>query len=170
MRDVVAKAIAKALWNRRLFHIDYRHLCKASFWTGGIPADPAEANVPICELCIKGKLHEFPFSEKVERAFRVSQIVHSNVAWPLPPSYISVYRYTAKFTNDRSRHTTAALTKRKSQLHIAFHQYERQLGGLVEQNSVEVNELHTADADVHRLHLQRKAGLRMVRLHAYQST
>lgn len=140
-------AVTSQLWHRRLAHVGYGDLVRASEWTDGLPADLDGSDVAVCGPCRKGKAHRLPFTGKFERASRVGQVVHSDMAGPLPPSFEWAYRYMATFTDDCARHTSVAFMTRKSQLKAAFERFKLQLADLVKTQKVSFDELHTSDVD-----------------------
>lgn len=155
------------LWHRRLAHVGYGDLASASKWTDGIPPDLVDCGMPVCDPCRMGKAHRLPFTGKFERATRVGQIVHSDIAGPLPSSYRWGYRYMATFTDDCSRHTTVAFMQRKSQLRSAFEKFKLQLTALVKQ-SVAIDELRTCDVEEYNAVVGKDSGVRIIRLHSDQ--
>ena len=160
-------AMKSQLWHRRLAHIGYADLVKASEWTDGIPADLAASDMPVCGPCRKGKAHRLPFTGKFERASRVGQTIHSDMAGPLPPSYQWAYRYMATFTDDCARHTSVAFMNRKSQLRSAFVRFKLQLADLVK-SSVSIDELQTYDVEDFESALGGEDGIKIIRLHSDQ--
>ena len=164
-----ATAHTTELWHRRLAHMGYADLLNAKRWTDGIPSDLDSSEVPVCGPCRQGKAHALPFAGHFKRATRVGQIVHSDIAGPLPPSYDLAYRYMVTFTDDCARHTSVGFLKRKSHLRQAFEQFKLQLADLVDNDFVAVDELHTADAEDFATFLGGRPEFRIVRLHSDQA-
>ena len=159
-------ATTTQLWHRRLAHIGINDLIDVSKWTDGVPANLDKSDVPTCAPCRMGKAHALPFSGKFSRAARVGQVVHRDMAGPLPPSYEAAYRYLVTFTDDCARHTSVGFLKRKSQLRDAFEQFKLQLADLAQEQVTSIQELHTRDADDYSSILGDETGLRIVRLHS----
>ena len=57
-----------------------------------------------CEPCLMGKMTKTPFSETMERATNLLEIIHIDVCGPMSVKAHGKYRYFLTFTDDLSRY------------------------------------------------------------------
>ena len=67
-----------------------------------------------CEPCLMGKMTKTPFSETMERATDLLEIIHTNVCSPISVEARGGYHYFLTFTDDLSRYGYIYLMKHKS--------------------------------------------------------
>ena len=68
-----------------------------------------------CEPCLTGKMTKTPFSETMEQATNLLEIIHTDVYGPMSVEAHGGYRYFLTFTDDLSRYGYIYLTKHKSE-------------------------------------------------------
>ena len=64
-----------------------------------------------CEPCLMGKMTKTPFSETMERATDLLEIIHIDVCGPMNIEARSGYHYFLTFTDDLSRYGNIYLMK-----------------------------------------------------------
>eukprot|EP00124_Ichthyophonus_hoferi_P002111 Ihof_evm11s132 gene=Ihof_evmTU11s132 len=97
-----------------------------------------------CRTCSMFKTKRIPYSEKTDRATKVLQGVHSDLAGPLTKSY-SGYQYVVTFTNKHSHYVCVYLLKKMSDTFATFKRYyvyatamhDKPMGVLVTDNGTE---------------------------------
>ena len=68
-----------------------------------------------CEPCLLGKMTKTPFSETMERATNLLEIIHTDVCGPMSIKARGKYRYFLNFTDNLSRYGYIYLMKHKSE-------------------------------------------------------
>ena len=68
-----------------------------------------------CEPCLMGKMTKTPFSETMERATDLLEIIHTDVCGPMSVEAPGASRHFLTFTNDLSRYGYIYLMKHKSE-------------------------------------------------------
>lgn len=86
-----------------------------------LPGPPAP---PICEECVKGKLHRAPHTEPATRATEPLKRVHSDVHGQLPVMTRHGYHYWIVFVDDYSRLAAVYFLKTKDKAFETFKQYK----------------------------------------------
>ena len=76
-----------------------------------------------CEPCLVGKMTKTPFSQKMEQATDLLEIIHTNVCGPLSVDARGGYRYFLTFTVDLSRYGYIYLMKHKSETFEKFKEF-----------------------------------------------
>ena len=74
------------LWHCRLGHIGVKRMKK-------LHADGLLVSLDACEPCLMGKMTKTPFSEKMERANDLLEIIHTDVCGPMSVEARGGYRY-----------------------------------------------------------------------------
>jgi hypothetical protein len=64
-----------------------------------------------CEPCLMGKMTKTPFSETMEQAADLLEIIHTNVCSPMSVKARDGYCYVLMFTDDLSRYGYVYLMK-----------------------------------------------------------
>ena len=80
-----------------------------------------------CEPCLMGKMTKTPFSENVERASDLLEIIHTNVCGPMSIEARGGYRYFLTFTHDSSRYGYIYLMKHKSETFEKFKEFHSEV-------------------------------------------
>ena len=80
-----------------------------------------------CEPCLMGKMTKTPFSETMERATDLLEIIHTDVCGPMNIEARSRYRYFLTFTNDSSRYEYMYLMKHKSETFEKFKEFQNEV-------------------------------------------
>ena len=104
---------ATYLWHYRLGHIDVKRMKK-------LHIDRFLESLDTCEPCLMGKMTKTPFSETMERATDLLEIIHTNVCGPMNIEARGGYRYFLTFTDDLSRYGYIYLMKHKSETFEKF--------------------------------------------------
>ena len=80
-------------------------------------------SVDACETCLMGKMTKTPFSETMERATDLLEIIHTDVCGPMNIEARGRYRYFLTFTNDLSKYGYIYLMKHKSKTFEKFKEF-----------------------------------------------
>ena len=123
---------ATYLWHCRLGHIGVKHMKKLH--AGGILE-----SLDACEPCLMGKMTQTPFSETMERATDLLEIIHTDVCDPMSVEARGGYHYFLTFTNDLSRYGYIYLMKHKSETFEKFKEFQSE----VENHRNKKNEVST---------------------------
>ena len=101
-------ALSSILENSSLWHQRYGHLNPASLkvlqrrnMVIGLPSLDIRQN--ICEGCIMGKMHRFPFTNTSQRAKAPLQLVHADIWGPTQHLSMGGKRYFLLFVDDYTR-------------------------------------------------------------------
>lgn len=120
-------------WHMRLGHLNHRDLIdmvKKEMVTGIELSDPVE--MPICEVCIRGKQTSTPFQSRKENCSELLELVHSDLCGPMRVKSHGGRRYMVTFTDDHSRWGEVFFLKEKRNVLDIFKEYksavERQTG------------------------------------------
>jgi GAG-pre-integrase domain len=102
------------LWHARLGHVGFETVTRAAHTratTGiGLTAHTKNRN---CHTCLLQKASRRPFKGSlVKRASVIGDIIHTDLAGPMPPS-ISSYKYVQSFVDGRTRLKYIYLLKKK---------------------------------------------------------
>jgi GAG-pre-integrase domain len=106
-------------WHKRMAHKNLLDLRQAHKYSD-VPKNIDVVDDGVCSPCREGKATKLPFRCCFEHADEVGDMIHSEMAGKLPISFPDRYQYIITFTDDNSRHISAAFLKRKSQLPKAF--------------------------------------------------
>ena len=80
-----------------------------------------------CEPCLMGKMTRTPFSETMERATDLLEIIHTDVYSPMSVEARGGYRYFLTFTDDLSRYGYIYLIKHKSEAFEKFKEFQSEV-------------------------------------------
>ena len=111
------------LLHRRMGHINYRDLRQLARVAEGITIERNAA--PECVKCIESKMHRKNFESSKSNAKRFGEIVHSDVCYIGTPSLNGNCLYYVSFVDDATRYLTIHLLKEKSEVKMAFIQYDK---------------------------------------------
>ena len=92
---------ATYLWHYRLGHIGVKRMKKLH--VDVLLESLDYESVDSCEPCLMGKMTKTPFSETMERATYLLEIIHTDVCSPMSVEARGRYRYFLTFTNDLSK-------------------------------------------------------------------
>ena len=87
---------ATYLWHCRLGHIGVKRMKKPH--ADGLLESLDYESLDACEPCLMGKMTKTPFSENVERASDLLEIIHTNVCNPMSVDARGGYHYVLTFT------------------------------------------------------------------------
>ena len=76
-----------------------------------------------CEPCLMGKMTKTPFSDTMERASDLLEIIHTDVCGPMSVEAHGGYHYFLTFTDDLSRYRYIYLMKHKSKTFEKFKKF-----------------------------------------------
>ena len=76
-----------------------------------------------CEPCLMGKMTKTPFSETMERAADLSEIIHTDVCGLMSVEAHGGYHYFLTFTDNLSRYGYIYLTKHKYETFEKFKEF-----------------------------------------------
>jgi GAG-pre-integrase domain len=82
-------------------------------------------DVPICDACVRGKHSRDSFPGSICTATTPGDVIHSNVAGPLPRSH-SGCQYSVSFTDEHSRYVTVFAMKQNSDVLGSFKSFLRE--------------------------------------------
>ena len=91
---------ATYLWHCRLGHIGVKRMKKLH--ANGFLESLDYESVDACEPCLMGKMTKTPFSETMERATDLLEIIHTDVCDPMSVDARGKNRYFLNITNDLS--------------------------------------------------------------------
>ena len=89
-----------------------------SYWCKAHEETPCRwllESLDTCEPCLMGKMTKTLFSETMERANDLLEIIHTNVCGPMSVEARGGYRYFLTFIDDLSRYGYIYLMKHKSE-------------------------------------------------------
>ena len=104
---------ATYLWHCGLGHIGVKRMKKLH--TDGLLESLDYESLDACEPTLMGKMTKTPFSETIERATNLLEIIHNDVCNPMSVEARGGYRYFLTFTDDLSRYGYIYLMKHKSE-------------------------------------------------------
>ena len=103
-------------WHRHLGHIGIKRMKK-------LHADGLLESLDACEPCLMGKMTKTPFSETMEQAIDLLEIIHTDVCGPMSVEARGGYRYFLTITDDLSRYGYIYLMKNKSETFEKFKEF-----------------------------------------------
>ena len=109
---------ATYLWHCRLGHISIKRMKKLH--SDGLLESLDYESLGTCEPCLIGKMTKRPFSETMERATNLLEIIHTDVCGPMNIETRDRYHYFLTFTDDLSRYGYIYLMKQKSETFEKF--------------------------------------------------
>ena len=80
-----------------------------------------------CEPCLMGNMTKTPFSETMERAIDLLEIIHTDVCGLMNIKAHSRYHYFLIFTDDLSRYEYIYLMKHKSETFEKFKEFQSEV-------------------------------------------
>jgi hypothetical protein len=119
-------AMDATLWHRRLSHLnhaDVKLLMDGNLVTG-MKFQSSSKPDPICEPCISGKQHRHVNKVATSHATGLLDLTHTDLHGPLPVQSPEGYKYWVTFIDDKSRHFSLMLLKKKSDAFGALKQYK----------------------------------------------
>ena len=123
------------LWHLRLGHINPNRI--HGLVKSGILNSLAFEPIPMCELCLEGKMTKRPFKVKGYRATKLLELVHTDVCRRMRVQDRGGYEYFFTFTDDYSRYGFIYLMRQKSETFDKFREYKaeakKQLGVHIKQ-------------------------------------
>ena len=108
---------ATYLWHCRLGHIGVKRMKK-------LHKDGFFESFHACEPCLMGKMTKTPFSETMERASVLQEIIHTDLCGPMSIDARGGYRYFLTFIDDLSRYGYIQLMKHKSETFEKFKEFK----------------------------------------------
>ena len=123
-------SLSPELWHRRFCHIGQERFKELT--SGKLVRDllihkssPSSPSPSICEPCLAGKQHRFPFPQAASnRRTKPLELVHSDLHGPVSVQTPEGYRYWISFIDDYSRYRTVFLLHKKSDAFAAFKLYK----------------------------------------------
>ena len=120
---------ATYLWHCRLGHIGVKRMKKLH--ADGLEPLDYEAHdyesLGSCVPYLMGKMTKTPFSETMERANDLLEIIHTNVCGPMSVEARGRYRYFLTFTYDLSTYGYIYLMKHKPQTFEKFKEFQSEV-------------------------------------------
>jgi hypothetical protein len=114
------------LWHARLGHLSLPAVKRACSVVEGIELLARSPSDCICEACILGKMARRPFSKESGEPpkTRPLELIHTDVAGPMPTQSRKGYRYFVMFTDDATRYTSVYFLRQKSEVVSAFQEFK----------------------------------------------
>lgn len=109
--------------HRRLGHLGYDNVKRLIAKDMVVGVDKVEGRIVLCEACIHGKQHRFPFPLSNKKARHKLDLIHSDVCGPLPLS-IGGKRYFITFIDDNTRYLWIYLIRHKSEAYHKFKEFK----------------------------------------------
>lgn len=114
-------------WHERFGHLNGKDL-KNTISQGKIDGIKSEGDLPVCEVCIKGKQTQKPSpkseSQTTEVLYTDLELVHIDVCESMRVNSLSGSRYFAIFIDDKSRWCEIHFLKKKSEVAKKFKEYK----------------------------------------------
>lgn len=101
-------------WHNRLAHQDINHI-RDVLRRSNIKYKDNEAEF-VCERCLEGKQHKFPYQGSDSRASKVLEIVHADVCGPMETESLGGARYFLLLKDDYSSYRHVYFMKNKSEV------------------------------------------------------
>ena len=105
----------------RLGHIGVKRMKKLH--ADGLLESLDYESIDACEPCLMGTMTKTPFSETMERATDLLEIIHTDVYGPMSVDVHDVYRYFLTLTDDLRRYGYIYLMKHKSETFEKFKEF-----------------------------------------------
>ena len=112
---------ATYLWHCLLGHIGVKRMKKLH--ADGLLESLDYESFDTCKPCLMGKMTKTPFSETMERATNLLEIIHTDVCGPMSVEARGGYRYVLTLTDDLSRYGYAYLMKHKFETFEKFKEF-----------------------------------------------
>ena len=113
---------ATYLWHCRLGHIGVKRMKKLH--KDGFLESLGYESFDACEPCLLCKMTKTPFSETMEQATDLLEIIHTDVCDPMSVEACCGYHYFLTFTHDLSRYGYMYLKKHKSETFEKFKEFQ----------------------------------------------
>lgn len=81
----------------------------------------------ICEVCDKGKIHQLPYKDSVNRSTSKLDLVHSDICGPFDVESLGGAKYFATLTDDYTRYIHVVMLKKRSDIFTAFKNYKKRV-------------------------------------------
>ncbi|THH26789.1 hypothetical protein EUX98_g7389 [Antrodiella citrinella] len=127
IQTALASTVDRTLLHRRCAHISKERLEKLvkNKLTVNLKLDSEAPLADLCETCIMGKQHRFPFPETSDYSdLKPLDLVVSDVHGPLPVSTAQGYRYWILFLDVASRLYVVYYLREKSQAFACFKEFK----------------------------------------------
>ena len=111
---------ATYLWHYRLGHIGVK--CMKKLHAYGLLE-----SLDACEPCLMGKMTKTPFSETMDRAIDLLEIIHTDLCGLMSVEARGGYRYFLTFTDNLSRYGYMYLMKHKSETFQKFKEFQSEV-------------------------------------------
>ena len=111
---------AAYLWHYHLGRIGVKRMKK-------LHADGLLESLDACEPCLMGKMTKTPFSETMERATDLLEIIHTDVCGPMSVDARGRYCYFLTFIDDLRRYGYIYLMKHKSETFEKFKEFQSEV-------------------------------------------
>ena len=85
----------------------------------------------MCEICIKGKQTQKPYSTSTTRSKETLELIHTDVCGPMRTVSLAGSRYFVTFIDDKSKWCEVYFMKKKSEVPEKFKEYK----AMVEKNT-----------------------------------
>ena len=116
---------ATYLWHCRLGHIGVKYIKKLH--ADGLLESLDYESFDTCEPCFMGKMTKTPFSETMEQANDLLEIIHTDVCDPMSVEARGGYCYFLTFTDDLSRYGYIYLMKHKFETFEKFKEFQSEV-------------------------------------------
>ena len=116
------------LWHERMGHVHHAGLQQMARKriVKGLEIRPSGGDSPACEGCVMGKMPRTAIpKESASRAEGILDLVHTDIAGPLPVMSKGGARYFVTFIDDMSRWTTAYPIRTKCECFSYFKRFQR---------------------------------------------
>ena len=123
--EVQTNTSPKELWHQRYAHLSstYLNMLQSRSMVDGL-SFTHDNESSICEGCIYGKQHRWPFPKASKRITTSPlELIHSDVCGPISIPTIGGSRYFVTFIDNFSRYTVAYMMKRKDEAIDKFKEY-----------------------------------------------
>lgn len=114
-------------WHQRMGHLNFEDLrkLKKKEIVDGLRDELCVKNEnPVCEVCMKAKIHQQPFRQSTRRENDVLDLIHTDICGPFKTCSLGGAKYFATFIDDKSRYIEVAILKKKSDIFEAFKEYK----------------------------------------------
>lgn len=115
-------------WHERYGHLNFRDLNKLKSRNMVINMDLKPTNEKfVCEICDKGKIHQLPYKNSVNRSTSKLNLVHSDICGPFDIESLGGAKYFATFIDDYTGYIQVVMLKKRSEIFIAFKNYKKRV-------------------------------------------
>src|SRR4051812_37375628 len=113
------------MWHYHLGHIGVKRMKKLH--SDGLLESLDFESLERCEACLMGKMTKTPFSDMMEQATDLLEIIHTDVCGPMSVASRGGYRYVLTFTDDLSRYGYIYFMKHKSETFEKFKEFQSEV-------------------------------------------